>query len=147
MTVALDVMLDTEMGLRELMSSSAAGYTATDDLDRGCYVRDSDNEYPNRFDRNHEDAGYDIRRKDGRFRGKNDYKAKDFPHRDWGYFATGRCSRREASCGICKPKVTTMNLYSTFDKRNFIMECSSDGHLLYNHTGSCYVPSVDETIV
>jgi len=41
----------------------------------------------------------------------------------------------------------TMNLYNTFDKRNFRMEGSCDGHLLYNHTGSCYVPSVDETML
>jgi len=115
----------------------------TDDLGRGCYSRDSDTgliatvKTP--------DTTFDVKAR--RFRSKNDNKAEDLPHRDGGYFATGRCSRRRASCGICKPKITTMNLYSTFDRRNFRMEGSCDGHLLYSHTGSCYVPSVDETML
>jgi len=142
----------------------------TDDIGRGRYSRDSDNRYPNmsdrnewfrsgrydrddsrigksRIDRDRENARYDIRRKVGRFRGKNDCKAGDLPLTDWGYFATGRCCRRKASYGIYQPKITTMNFYSTFDKRNFRMEGSCDGHLLYNHTGSCCVPSEDETML
>jgi len=135
----------------------------TDDLGRGRYSRDSDNGYPNmsdrnewfrsgrydrddsrigksRIDRDREDARSDIRRKVGRFRGKNDCKA-DLSLRDWGYFATGRCCRRKASYGIYKPRSTTMNLYSSR------MEGSCDGHLIYNQTGSCCVPSVDETML
>jgi len=77
----------------------------TDDLGRSRYSRDSDNGYPNMSDRNEwfrsdrydgddsrigksrtdsdcEDTRYDIRRKDCRVRGKNDYKAEDLPHRD-----------------------------------------------------------------
>jgi len=70
----------------------------TDDLGRGRYSRDSDNGYPDmsdrnewfrsalydrddfrigksRIDRDREDVRYEIRRKVGRFRGKNDCKA------------------------------------------------------------------------
>jgi len=142
----------------------------TDDLGKGRYSRDSNNGYLNMSDRNEwfrsdrydrddsrigksriardrEDARYDIRRKVGKFHGKNDYKAKDLSHMDWGYFATGRFCQRKASYGIYKPRSTTMNPYSTFDKRNLRMEGSCDGHLLYNHTGSCCVPSEDETML
>jgi len=142
----------------------------TDDLGRGRYSRDSDNAYPNmsdrndwfrsdrydrgdsrsgksRIDRDREDARYDIRRKVGRFRGKNYCKAGDLPHRDWGYLATGKCCRRKASYGICQPRSTTMNLYSTFNKRHSRMEGSCDGHLIYNQTGFCCVPSEDKTML